>query len=262
MSKEIKTFEGTGNSEIDDILKEAGLSLGDDSKRLLDKKREERAAEQQVNIMGLVDATGSMTSVWNETKKIIKELLQNMSQYGDIEMKWVAYRDYDAGNKILEWSPWTNNVQRLISFFNQIECRWGDDWEEAVEVALRHAREDKRKKTVFLIGDASPHAEKDWQMQAELLARENTKVYSFVVKSYDEMVDDTYRTFSKISKITGGACCILNGVQDILAVLSLIISKQVSEESFQITLKELKKKSGGKLPPHLDDFSNQLRLGE
>ena len=114
MSKEIKKFEGTGNSRLDAILKKRGLSLGNNSKELLEKERVEDEKKEkearQVNIMGLVDATGSMTSVWNETKKIIKELLQNMSQYGDIEMKWVAYRDYDAGNKILEWSPWTNNV--------------------------------------------------------------------------------------------------------------------------------------------------------
>ena len=67
MSKEIKKFEGTGNSRLDAILKKRGLSLGNNSKELLEKERVEDEKKEkearQVNIMGLVDATGSMTSL-------------------------------------------------------------------------------------------------------------------------------------------------------------------------------------------------------
>lgn len=268
MSKEIRKIESFGDSELDAFAKELGFNPDEADKLLEEEQKEDKRKEEEakeINIMGLVDATGSMTSVWDKTKKIITELIQNMSQYGNIKMKWVAYRDYDAGQrKLLEWSSWTKDPQRLIAFFNQIECRWGEDVPEAVEAGLDYARKDPRKKTVFLIGDAPPHPEKDWRRQSLLLAEQNTKVYSFVVGSgTNNYVDpDAIKYFEKISKITGGVSCVLKSLDDILAVLSLIISKQVSEESFNETVMTLKAKNGGKLPPRLDNFSNLLRLGE
>src|SRR3989304_2947887 len=50
------------------------------------------------NLIGLSDATGSMAPVWDATRQHIKEMITRISELGEFQMKWVAYRDYCDGD--------------------------------------------------------------------------------------------------------------------------------------------------------------------
>jgi hypothetical protein len=96
-------------------------------------------------------------------------------------------------------------------------CKGGADFEEAIEVALRHANQDETKtpSRLILIGDAPPHFEKkghavkgcvnyiletDYVTECDLLAAANIPVFAFQLNS----IGKTTEAFKRISGITGG----------------------------------------------------------
>lgn len=190
------------------------------AKKSLSQLRDEakkRNRNRVSNLMGLSDATGSMSSLWNETKEIIAELINRMSTFGQLSINWVAYRDYCHGERIIEASGWQSDKKPLLNFLSSIDCIWGDDWPEAVEKGLEYAVNDSRVTRVLLIGDAPPHENRNYIQQAEQLNSKQIPVFSFVVGS----AQDTIIAFKKISKITGGKSFILKKVEDLLDVVAL-----------------------------------------
>ncbi len=152
-------------------------------------------------LMCLSDATGSMESLWQSSKKHIESMLlriEELAGAGRVELKWVAYRDYDmsASGGLLQCSEWTTSSAVLLSFLKGVACEGGGDFEEAVEAALALANRDAVRPTrVLLIGDAPPHFEKagqrltkhshvletDWKQECEKLSRNGVPLYTFQV---------------------------------------------------------------------------------
>jgi hypothetical protein len=152
-------------------------------------------------LLCLSDATGSMEKLWDSSKKHIKAMLgriEELAGAGRVELKWVAYRDYDMLSEegLLQSSEWTTDAAALLSFLEGVACRGGGDFEEAVEAALALANRDKAQPTrVLLIGDAPPHSEKagerlakhahvletDWGAECAELARKGVPLYTFQV---------------------------------------------------------------------------------
>ena len=116
-------------------------------------------------LMCLSDATSSMSTVWSQTQDSIRTMLERIAGIsggsGNIEVKWVAYRDYDQSRSlVVQASPWTDDPASLVKFVGNIQCTGGADYEEAVEAALQYANNDQKSPTrVLLIGDAPPHYE-------------------------------------------------------------------------------------------------------
>lgn len=208
-------------------------------------QEEKKQAQKSSHLLGLVDATGSMSPVWDHTKKIIKEFVNTVSQYGQFHMHWVAYRDYDTPNYLIESSGWHSEIQLILDFVNKIRCIGGADIPEAVEKGLEFAAGDDKCTTVILIGDAPPHAERDYKKQAGILGQQGKPVYSFVVGN-DQ---DTERTFGEISQITGGVSCTLTSAQDILDLLTLtVVANDFGPKELEKFLENFKMK-GKALPP-------------
>nr|VFK32445.1 MAG: hypothetical protein BECKMB1821G_GA0114241_11124 [Candidatus Kentron sp. MB]VFK35727.1 MAG: hypothetical protein BECKMB1821I_GA0114274_11404 [Candidatus Kentron sp. MB]VFK77447.1 MAG: hypothetical protein BECKMB1821H_GA0114242_11404 [Candidatus Kentron sp. MB] len=166
-------------------------------------------------IIGLSDATGSMSGLWSKTRDQLTEMITRIAQLGECELRWVAYRDYGDGNGLIESSHWEKKPEPLLRFIQSIHCYGGQDWEEAVEKALAFAADDDLATCVLLIGDAPPHSERDYRQQAERLGQINRPVFSFVVGGDP----DTFRVFSEISQLSGGTCCHLEKVDDLLDVV-------------------------------------------
>jgi len=206
---------------------------------------EKKQSKRVSHLLGLVDATGLMTPVWDQTKKIIEEVVRDISKHGQIHMHWVAYRDYDTPNYLIENSGWQSEVQPILSFLNKIRCIGGADIPEAVEKGLEFATQDDQCTTIVLIGDAPPHEERDYRQQATTLGRQGKPVYSFVVGN----APDTIRTFGEIAQITGGVSCILENAQDILDLLALtVVANDFGPKELEKFLKNLKA-TGKALPP-------------
>lgn len=125
------------------------------------------AVQAKCRLMCLSDATGSMASLWEQTQNSILKMLQRISEIsggsGNIEIKWVAFRDYELDrSKVLEVSNWTDDPTSLVRFVGGIKCLSapGCDGPEAVEAALNIVNTELEPPTrVVLIGDAPPHYE-------------------------------------------------------------------------------------------------------
>ncbi len=150
----------------------------------------------------LSDATASMNELWASSKKHIQAMLQRIDELagaGRVELKWVAYRDYDVPPSArVQQSKWTSNASELLTFLDGVRCHGGGDFPEAVEAALALANRDEVAPTrVLLIGDAPPHGEKagqklakhdhvletDWVRECAELGRKGVPVYTFQVSS-------------------------------------------------------------------------------
>ncbi|MEB3310644.1 MAG: vWA domain-containing protein [Snowella sp.] len=137
------------------------------------QKRERRTYEQLLEqyakptrVIGLVDATGSMQPVWSKTLENIQELIHRLLEAGQVELSWVAYRDYCDNHRIIEQSDWSNSAEYLKTFMGKIACNGGGDFPEAVEKALEIAIKESVVSRVILIGDAPPHEDKNYREYA------------------------------------------------------------------------------------------------
>lgn len=175
------------------------------------------------NLIGLSDATGSMSGLWDTTKRHIKEMIKRISELGEFQIKWVAYRDYCDGNNIIQASEWHHHSASLFSFIDAIQCHGGGDAPEAIERALEYAANDQEATRIALIGDAPPHPERDYIAQAQRLAKLQRPVFSFVVGQYPE----TIATFKKISEITGGISTLLTKTDDLLDLIVITVADDI-----------------------------------
>ena len=158
-----------------------------------------RSGGAACRLLCLSDATGSMEPLWASSKRHIETMLRRIEELagaGRVELKWVAYRDYDVPAALLQCSEWTTDAAALLAFLDGVRCYGGGDFEEAVEAALALANREAAEPTrVLLIGDAPPHKEKkgekagthnhvletDWARECDELARKGIPVYTFQV---------------------------------------------------------------------------------
>ena len=190
-------------------------------------------ATAKCRLMCLSDATGSMSGVWKQSQESIRTMLERIAGIagaGNIEVKWVAYRDYELErSKVLEYSSWTDDPASLVKFVGGIQCMsdHGCDGPEAVEAALHYVNHDPEPPTrVLLIGDAAPHYEgkgnklkdltvhasnqepggyvpngvllTDYRVESANLKSKGIKVFPFYLKNNAKV------TFEEIAKLTGG----------------------------------------------------------
>ncbi len=175
------------------------------------------------SLIGLSDATGSMAGIWQTTRQQIKELVKRLTELGTFQLQWAAYRDYCDGDLVIQASGWTRQANPLLAFIDSIECGGGGDEPEAVERALEHAVADRLATRVVLIGDAPPHAERDYVAQARRLAELHRPVFTFVVGDSPE----TIRTFAEISEISGGKSARLTNAQDLIDLVVLTAAQDI-----------------------------------
>lgn len=202
-------------------------------------------------IIGLVDATGSMKPLWDKTVQSIQELIRRILETGKIELSWVAYRDYCDHHRIIEQSNWSDSVEYLKTFMAKIVCNGGGDFPEAVEKALEVAINESEVSRVILIGDAPPHADKDYRSKAIQLGKLNRPVFSFVVGNHT----DTKRTFGEISDLSRGVSFSLENQDDILDLIAVTVIDQIGGQK---SLGKYLDAYGSKLSPSVKKFIQQL----
>eukprot|EP01087_Luapelamoeba_hula_P010439 TRINITY_DN276_c0_g1_i1.p1 TRINITY_DN276_c0_g1~~TRINITY_DN276_c0_g1_i1.p1 ORF type:complete len:2464 (-),score=305.43 TRINITY_DN276_c0_g1_i1:82-7473(-) len=184
-------------------------------------------------IVCISDATGSMSSVWAKAKVQITEMINRIDAIGgagQVQLKWVAYRDYDCKDKVVEASGWETDPAQLIAFLDTIQCYGGGDGPEAVELGLKAANDTPERTRVVLIGDAEPHLEgkgnvvafhkhtleTDYLAESEKLKASGVPVYSFYMNNNTTLVD----TFTRISTITGGKAALFSNANTLIDVIA------------------------------------------
>jgi hypothetical protein len=134
-----------------DLGSESGASLSD-----------------QVDVMFVVDTTGSMEDELNylgaELKDVIRRVSEEHANQLDIRLSANFYRD-KHDDYIVKPHPFVTNVDTVTGWITKENARGGGDFPEAVDQALRDAIHDHewskeaRARLLFLVLDAPPHSD-------------------------------------------------------------------------------------------------------
>ncbi len=243
-------------------LKNVGLVTTTDAEKNkeLYEAFKSKQKENESNLICVFDATGSMSGVWDSTKSILNQLIVRLSEIGNVNLKFIAYRDY-MDNPVIESSEWSNSSINLLSFLNRISCYGGGGNQgEAVEKGLYEAKSDNRGTRIILIGDEPPLSQNDCINYASYLKQKQKPIYSFAVRYGKSYHPQTLKDFKEIAKYSGGTFTKLNNVQDIMDIIAITVADDIGgnyaiEEYLKKYGKNNKLSSGGK------DFANKLLLG-
>lgn len=132
------------------------IDLGADAPKLSDG----------VDIMFVVDTTGSMQDELDYLEAELKDVLQRVSKEhaNQLQIRLSAnfYRD-KHDDYIVKPFPFVTNVDKVVEQIGAQEAKGGGDYPEAVDQALRDAveehkwSEEARARLMFLVLDAPPH---------------------------------------------------------------------------------------------------------
>ncbi|CAM4001312.1 VWA domain-containing protein [Paenibacillus alkaliterrae] len=124
------------------------------------------ALSQQVDVMFVVDTTGSMEDELNyleaELKDVVKRISDQQANQLGIRISANFYRD-KHDDYIVKPYPFTTDINKVIDQFSMQKAQGGGDYPEAVDQALRDAihehkwSEEARARLLFLVLDAPPH---------------------------------------------------------------------------------------------------------
>lgn len=127
---------------------------------------EEANKVKHVDIMFMVDTTGSMSDELNylktELTDVIKRVNRDNQNNLDIRMSGNYYRDH-GDQYLVRPFEFTDNIGTVVDQMNQQSADGGGDYEEAVVEALSNGirdhewRSDAEAKLLFLVLDAPPH---------------------------------------------------------------------------------------------------------
>ena len=135
-----------------------GNGLGDGTARFAAYVAGLRASG--LDVVFVIDATGSMDWVIDEVKDRIEDISQIVRSLVPIaRFGFVAYRDRDDPEFTTRIQTLTYSTAKLYRFLNQLEAKGGGDWFEAVDAGLRDAIEQSNwrlgaKRLIIVVGDA------------------------------------------------------------------------------------------------------------
>ncbi|MBQ3792046.1 MAG: VWA domain-containing protein [Clostridia bacterium] len=147
-----KDFALNGEKEIEVEARNAGLSLS------------------QIDIMYMIDTTGSMGDELRYIQEELKDMTERVAKYDEsvsIRVSVNFYRD-EGDDYIVKYYDFRTDIEECLAQISQENAEGGGDWPEAVHTALDNAvsghqwREDALKLCFFVL-DAPPHTESELQ---------------------------------------------------------------------------------------------------
>lgn len=124
------------------------------------KRKVRRLQESGLDVVVLLDATGSMDAEIDAAKQEIVTLIASLQAMGiEFRLGVVAFRDRGE-EYITKRSPLTGDVYKSVAFLDQLSAVGGGDEPEAVLDAFKEAGRmrysHKAEKVLILVGDAPP----------------------------------------------------------------------------------------------------------
>ena len=121
-----------------------------------------------IDIMFIMDLTGSMGSYLSETKRNIKKITEEISEHNPgskIRLGFVGYRDYETKEEKRKYEiiDFTENIDNFITSIKKFNCYGGGDQPEDIAGGLNEALKMEWKSTaryVVLVCDAPCHGSK------------------------------------------------------------------------------------------------------
>ena len=228
--EEIKEDHNQSNEFLDNLYR-GNIST---VKQFISDRNRSSAGEEGTmsRTIVLMDATGSMSSLLSNAKRIVTKTFKDAHQIlldsnlsNSFEIQFAAYRNYSSkAESILEFSTWESEPENLRVFMDRITPQGGQG-NEAVEIGLFHANRESDAGTVsqvIIIGDMPPNTlnnvsnnregsggssywsqttynESTYYMdELNKLCDKNIPVHCFYVR------DDARMSFTEISRLTNG----------------------------------------------------------
>ena len=176
---------------------------------------EERKEPVKIDVLFLIDSTGSMGDEIEVVKLKIEEIIfevQNGTPKPEVRYAILTYRDRGDAY-ITKLFDFTKDVEALKEFLWDIQARGGGDGPESVNEALHVALHDcswgvqDHVKMIFLIGDAPPHMnyEVDYDYRNEVeVAHEKDITINVIGCSGIKGYSNGESIFKEIAGKTGG----------------------------------------------------------
>jgi len=133
--------------------------------RTYDFSLRDHYAQASLDLMFVIDTTGSMGDELEYLKAELEDIIGKVSRDNaniDIRLSINVYRDI-GDEYVVRSTPFETNIRNQVAFLRDQEAQGGGDWEEAVEQALADALEahnwnnNATAKLMFLVLDAPPH---------------------------------------------------------------------------------------------------------
>ncbi len=203
-------------------------------------------ADSSLDVVFMIDTTGSMDPYIDEVKHNIIRIIENILEYSPkIRMGCVAYKDHgDEGEdeyyltKIL---PLTFDRKEIIGFMQSAGLYIGEGGggPEAVECALREAVaftwDRMAPQAIILIGDKPPHGVmdglkhctkmRDYRKEVKALKTKGIKIYPILCNN----ISETEGNFRWMANETGGAFFYLKEISDLSDLLIGICLKETGK---------------------------------
>lgn len=176
------------------------------SRQELAKFREERAKRKQPKrIIFACDATGSRVHAWEMAKAIQARMIESAMQYGNVELKIVAYRDrYADPDDFVEASSWSQDKQYLKKYMSGVSCHGGGGNDgESADAALKLALDEEVPLSAVIVVGDEPVVPKDRPGAykfASQLGERGVPVFTFQEGENPETESD----FREIARRSGG----------------------------------------------------------
>jgi uncharacterized protein YegL len=168
----------------------------------------------RVDVVFLLDATGSMGDEIQAVKDRIREMISDIAlgdPAPDVRFGIVAYRDRgdDYTTRVY---PLTRDIDLIVDNLAEIEANGGGDYPESLNEGLHVAVQEMEwdqasgvARLVFLIADAPPHMDYaddfDYRDEAEMAAQSGIVVHAIGASGLDE---EGERIFKEITANTQG----------------------------------------------------------
>ena len=129
----------------------------------------EKTYLNELDIMFMIDTTGSMTDELDYLKYQTSSMLQKLPVQLDTKISVNFYRD-EGDDYVVKANPFTSSIKEVTEYFSQTSASGGGDTPEAVDSALKNAIEEHswRKdsiKLLFLVLDAEAHDDEEVKAQ-------------------------------------------------------------------------------------------------
>ena len=162
--KELTSFQKSYVKSQKEEFEKNFKALKEDFKFLEDYEKK-IFKDTNLDLMFIMDLTGSM-SIWlDEAKKSIKTIIEEITENNPgskIRVSFVGYRDFNMSDEIRKYNSkeFTENIKEMNDFISTLGCFGGGDIPEDIVGALKHAlnmKWESEAKYVILVCDAPCH---------------------------------------------------------------------------------------------------------
>jgi len=165
----------------------------------------------RLDVLFLIDATGSMSDEINQLKDNMIQISEQISELGsqpNVRFALTAYRDR-GDDFVSRTYDFTSNVADFTNALDDIQANGGGDYPESLNEGLHDAlhkpewRLDETVSLVFLIADAPPHLDydQDFDYADEVLfaAEAGIKIYPLASSGLDDQGEYIFRQLAQIT---------------------------------------------------------------